>query len=70
MLDALSDQPRTAYELALELLGPRDDPGERQSMISVVLCLGEHLEAHGIARSEIGPDEIRRFRRADARSSA
>jgi glyoxylase-like metal-dependent hydrolase (beta-lactamase superfamily II) len=64
MLDALSDQPRTAYELAMELLGPRDDPGERQSMISVVLCLGEHLEAHGDARSEIGADGIRRFRRS------
>jgi glyoxylase-like metal-dependent hydrolase (beta-lactamase superfamily II) len=64
VLDALSDQPRTAYELALELLGPRDDPGERQSMISVVLCLGEHLAARGVAVSEISPDGIRRFRRA------
>ena len=65
MLDALSEQPKTAYQLALELLGPRDDPGERQSMISVVLCLGEHLEEHGFARSEIGPDGLRRFRRAE-----
>ena len=65
VLDALSEQPRTAYQLALELLGPRDDPGERQSMISVVLCLGEHLEEHGFARSEIGPDGLRRFRRAE-----
>ena len=64
VLDALSEQPKTAYELALELLGPRDDPGERQSMLSVVLCLGEHLEGHGFARSECGPDGIRRFRRA------
>ena len=64
VLDALSDQPRTAYELALELLGPRDDWGERQSMISVVLCLCEHLEACGLARSEIGSDGIRCFRAA------
>jgi glyoxylase-like metal-dependent hydrolase (beta-lactamase superfamily II) len=64
VLAALSDQPRTAYELALELLGPRDDWGERQSMISVVLCLSEHLEAHGLAHGEIGADGIRRFRRA------
>jgi glyoxylase-like metal-dependent hydrolase (beta-lactamase superfamily II) len=63
VLGALTERPQSAYELALELLGPRDDPGERQSMISVVLCLGEHLEAHGQARSEIGSDEIRRFRR-------
>ena len=34
-------------------------------MISVVLCLGEHLEEHGFARSEIGPDGLRRFRRAE-----
>ncbi|HUA72305.1 MAG TPA: MBL fold metallo-hydrolase [Solirubrobacteraceae bacterium] len=64
VLDALTDQPRTAYEIALKLLGPRDDWGERQSMISVVLCLCEHLEAHGLARGEIGSDGIRRFRRA------
>jgi glyoxylase-like metal-dependent hydrolase (beta-lactamase superfamily II) len=62
VLNALSDQPRTAYEIALELLGPRGDPGERQSMISVVLCLCEHLEAHGLARSEIRSNGIRRFR--------
>jgi glyoxylase-like metal-dependent hydrolase (beta-lactamase superfamily II) len=65
VLGTLTERPRSAYELALELLGPRDDPGERQSMISVVLCLGEHLEAHGVARSEIGPDGVRRFRRAN-----
>jgi glyoxylase-like metal-dependent hydrolase (beta-lactamase superfamily II) len=64
VLAALSDQPRTTYDLALELLGPRDDWGERQSMISVVLCLSEHLEAHGLAHGEIGADGIRRFRRA------
>jgi glyoxylase-like metal-dependent hydrolase (beta-lactamase superfamily II) len=64
VLDSLSDEPRTTYELAIELLGPRDDWGERQSMISVVLCLCEHLEAHGLARSQIGSDGIRRFRAA------
>lgn len=64
VLGALSEQPRTAYELARELLGPGDDPGERQSMISVVLSLGEHFETHGLARSEIGSDAVRRFSRA------
>jgi glyoxylase-like metal-dependent hydrolase (beta-lactamase superfamily II) len=64
VLDALSDQPRTAHELALDLLGLRDDWGERQSMISIVLCLCEHLEAHALARSEIGPEGVRRFRQA------
>lgn len=65
VLGALSTaQPRSAYELALELLGTSDDWGERQSMMSVVLCVGEHLAAHGLARSELAPDGIRRFRRA------
>jgi glyoxylase-like metal-dependent hydrolase (beta-lactamase superfamily II) len=65
VLDALSTaQPKSAFELAVELLGPREDPGERQSMISIVLCVAEHLKAHGLAQSEIGPDGIRRFRAA------
>lgn len=64
LLDVLSaTQPKSAYELALELLGPREDPGERQSMISLVLCVAEHLEAHGLARSEIATEGTRRFRR-------
>jgi glyoxylase-like metal-dependent hydrolase (beta-lactamase superfamily II) len=61
--DALSEQPRSAYELALELLGDRDDPGEQQSMLSVVLCVGEHLEGRGRGRSEVDPDGVRRWRR-------
>ena len=64
VLDALSTtQPKSVYELAVELLGPREDPGERQSMISIVLCIAEHLVGHELAATEIGPDGIRRFRR-------
>ncbi len=59
----MSERPRTAYEFALELLGERQDPGEQQSMLSVVLSVAEHLEAEGCARGELGADFVRRFRR-------
>lgn len=60
--DALSSQPRTAHDLALQLLGDRHDWGERQSMLSVVLCVCEHLEGAGRVRAEIGADGVRRWR--------
>ena len=62
VLHALSADPQSAYELAIKLLGPRKDPGERQSMISVALCVLEHLESRDLAAAEPDTDGVRRWR--------
>jgi hypothetical protein len=36
--------------------------GEWQTMLSVVLCVLEHLEAHGVVGAELDSNGIRRFR--------
>ncbi len=63
ILAALSTQPRSAHALVLELVEGDPDHNRRQSMLSVTLCVLQHLETTGQAVSETGDDGVRRFRR-------
>ena len=58
----LSGGARSAYEVVQTLLG--DDPGSNlgQSVMSISLCVLEHLEREGAAVAEQGDDGVRRHR--------
>jgi len=61
---ALDDGPRSAFQVVRALLG--DDPGTNrgQSLLSIALCVLEHLEREGAAVAGDGEDGVRRFRTA------
>jgi glyoxylase-like metal-dependent hydrolase (beta-lactamase superfamily II) len=57
---SIAERPRSGYELATLLTPGSEDLEERQSALSLALCLLEHLQAIGRARATID-DGIRRF---------
>ena len=61
LLAALAGGPRSAYELVVERLDDPDENNRRQSMMSISLCVLEHLQARGRVTAEIGDDGVRRF---------
>ena len=62
----LSAQPRSAYELALALLGEQRNTNRRQEALALTLSVLEHFEARAEIASAIGPDGIRRVQRLPA----
>jgi glyoxylase-like metal-dependent hydrolase (beta-lactamase superfamily II) len=59
LLAALSQTPRSAYELAVETVPDAEDNNRRQAFISTALCTLEHLERHG--RITAHDDGVRRW---------
>lgn len=58
---AIAERPRSGYELS-QLIGPdKVDLEWRQAALSIGMCLLEHLELTGRARSALGSDGVRRF---------
>ena len=62
----LSAEPRSAYELALALLGEQRNTNRRQEALALTLSVLEHFEARAEIASAIGPDGIRRVQRLPA----
>ena len=60
-LAALADGPRSAYDLAVAAVADPEENNRRQSMLSISLCVLEHLERRGAVTSAIGDDGVRRF---------
>ncbi|HWF52862.1 MAG TPA: MBL fold metallo-hydrolase [Solirubrobacteraceae bacterium] len=58
---AIGRAPRTGHEIALEVVNGDDDHERRQSTLSVVLCVLEHLEGRGQVTSHVDPSGVRRF---------
>ena len=59
-LAALADGPRSAYELAVAAVADPEENNRRQSMLSISLCVLEHLERRGAVTSALGADGVRR----------
>jgi glyoxylase-like metal-dependent hydrolase (beta-lactamase superfamily II) len=60
-LAALAAGPRSAYDLAVAAVADPEENNRRQSMLSISLCVLEHLERRGTVTSAIGADGVRRF---------
>jgi glyoxylase-like metal-dependent hydrolase (beta-lactamase superfamily II) len=60
-LSALRAGARTAYDLAVGSVRDPEETNRRQSMLSISLCVLEHLEARGRVTAEVCDDGIRRF---------
>jgi glyoxylase-like metal-dependent hydrolase (beta-lactamase superfamily II) len=67
-VDALAalDRPRTAYELVTRAVPDAEENNLRQSMLSISLCVLEHLEARGWVAAQRADDGVRRFTRVPA----
>jgi glyoxylase-like metal-dependent hydrolase (beta-lactamase superfamily II) len=61
VLSALAGEPRSAYELVVDRLADPAENNRRQSMLSIVLCVLEHLEARDRVASVVDDDGVRRF---------
>jgi glyoxylase-like metal-dependent hydrolase (beta-lactamase superfamily II) len=58
---ALKAGPRTAYEVVVGRVVDPQENNRRQSMLSISLCVLEHMEERGHVTSELGDDGVRRF---------
>ncbi len=65
----LSDEPRSAYEIAIARLGGETNTNLRQEGLALTATVLAHFERHGDVVAEVGDDGIRRVRLA-ARSGA
>lgn len=65
----LSTEPRSAYEIALDLLGDQRNTNRRQEGLALVLSVLTHFELRGELLSEIRADGVRRVRLPTAGSA-
>jgi len=61
VIGALHQGSKTAYDVVARLLTDPSEYNRRQSMLSIVLCVLEHLEDGNRVRAHVGDDGVRRF---------